>query len=72
MMTKGWPRGGGIHDQDPMLVLHFRVIREFERQWKESQDAIQNAESGGGEGPLGSALDQYIKQLEEEGESSTL
>lgn len=69
LMTKGWPRGGGLWDQDPILVADFRVIRNYEREWKETQDAIQSAKTGGPGGGLSSALDDFIKA---QGESAEL
>lgn len=71
-----YPRGGGIWDQDPILMRDFRHIRKFEREWREAQDKIREAQQhqgsnqseGGGPG-LGGALDQYIEHLKEEGEA---
>ena len=74
---KMFPRGGGVWDQDPDLIKHFRIITKFHDDWKVSQQQIDNARangplggSGGGGGPAGglqSALDGYISQLEENG-----
>lgn len=73
---KMFPRGGGIWDQDPILIRDFRVIANFEREWKEAQDQLQNAsgpgmaggiEGGGAPGGLEAVLDEYIQSLEEDG-----
>lgn len=38
---KVYPRGGGVWDQDPILMRDFRIIRKFEVDWKENQDKLQ-------------------------------
>lgn len=64
-----FPRGGGVWDQDPELMRDFRIIRETEVQWKETQ---QQMESGGGSLPGGGgmgleeALDEYVNSLEDD------
>lgn len=60
-----FPRGGGVWDQDPILMRDFRLIREFEGQWKstqEQQSAIGDAGSPkeGGNNGLEDALDSYL------------
>lgn len=72
-----YPRGGGPWDQDPILMRDFRLIQDMEVQWKENQDKMRAEldneepgiipESGGGTG-LEGALDEYIQQLEEDGD----
>lgn len=60
---KMFPRGGGIWDQDPILIRDFRVIRNFELEWKEVQDA-SGSQGGGGIPGLKNALDEYIGTLD--------
>jgi hypothetical protein len=72
---KMFPRGGGIWDQDPVLLTEFRIVQQFHDDFKESQQQMENAKSngpfgamsgGGGAGNmLGGALDQYLSQLGE-------
>lgn len=64
-----FPRLGGIWDQDPELIHDFRIIRGFEVQWKEDQDRINEAQSGGTGGGLGieDALNNYLEELGEDG-----
>jgi hypothetical protein len=67
-----FPRGGGIWEQDPILMQDFRVIQRSEREWKEAQEQIESAKNGGdgaagGMGGLGGALDQYLEELGEDG-----
>lgn len=71
---KAFPRGGGVWDQDPILMRHFRIIRDFELEWKEVQSAATATQSaasgqggGGGIAGIGDALNQYIETLEEQG-----
>lgn len=70
---KQFPRAGGIWDQDPLLMRDFRFIRDFEVQWKQTQEQLKNlrgqtdpteVQEGGSD--LEDALDEYIKNLEEE------
>lgn len=66
---KMFPRGGGVWDQDPILMRDFRIIRKFELEWKEAQDAVQQTQTqskGGGIGGIGNALNQYIDSLEDQ------
>ena len=74
---KQFPRGGGIWDQDPILMRDFRVIMKFEREWKQAQDQMESMQQGssaigpssvGNQGGMGieGALDQYVKELEAE------
>lgn len=76
---KMFPRGGGPHDQDPMLMRDFRMIRKMELQLKETQEKMESIKSGqpdpsaiqgGGEfaGGLEDVLEQY---LEDQGEDGT-
>lgn len=72
---KAFPRGGGVWDQDPLLMRDFRIITKFHDDWKVSQQQIDNAKNngpsaamgGGGNlaGGLNSALDDYIASMEE-------
>ena len=75
---KQFPRGGGIWDQDPVLIRDFRTIMNFEREWKDAQDRMESfkqgdlngatgASSGGGGGGLGNALEGYLDSLGEDG-----
>ena len=55
-----------------MLMRDFRLIRKFEEDWKRDQEQISaNAAEatggGGGVAGIGSALNQYIESLEEQG-----
>lgn len=40
---KQFPRGGGLWDQDPLLLRDFRIIQRFEREWKQNQEKISSA-----------------------------
>lgn len=69
-----FPRGGGIWDQDPELIRDFRAIREFELQWKNTQEQLGRAggelTGGGQEGgglDLEQALEQHLDDLGEDG-----
>ena len=71
---KGFPREGGIWNQDPILIRDFRTIMRFEREWKDAQDKIEAAKRGdtsgaigGGAAGLGDALDGYLESLGEDG-----
>lgn len=70
-MPKMFPRGGGPHDQDPLLMRDFREIRKIEiksKELKEEMEAAKNGGQGGGNASgLGGALNQYIDQLKDEG-----
>lgn len=69
---KMWPRGGGLWDQDPILVRDFRIIRDLEIKWKDNQERMQEARSGnqgGGDPGLTTAVEEYLQNLEEEGET---
>lgn len=68
---KMWPRGGGIWDQDPVLVRDFRTIRDYELQWKSSQNEDLGAQDAPSTDPIGleNALDEYIRELEDSGEA---
>lgn len=67
-----FPRGGGIWEQDPMLMLHFRAIREYELKWRNAQAELRAQQDNRDPGPTESAgpsgieaaLDEYISQLE--------
>lgn len=37
-----YPRGGGVWDQDPILMQHFRAIRNYEIQWKQTQERLSS------------------------------
>lgn len=65
-MPKMYPRGGGYADQDPLLMRDFREIRKLELQCKEQNEGPDGSE--GGVGGLKGSLDDYIQQLEEDGE----
>ncbi len=41
-MPKMYPRGGGPWDQDPVLMRDFRIIRNYEIQWKQTQAALES------------------------------
>lgn len=66
---RAFPRGGGVWDQDPILMRDFRMIREFEIQWKQTQeqlhsiqsDAVPN-EGGGQEFDLESKLEEMLEE----------
>lgn len=72
---KTYPRGGGVWDQDPILMRDFRIIRAEEVRWRESQEQVERMKSAGpgalgqstegGSGGLSGALDDYISELEE-------
>lgn len=73
---RGWPRRGGIWNQDPILVRDFRAIRDYEIQWKQAQENNRAVHGGGNweTQPLGSQgrppglegmLDKYVKSMEE-------
>lgn len=66
---KMFPRGGGIWDQDPILMRDFRIIQNFEREWKLAQDQIESMQSGGGAGGgnlgIEDALNSYIDSMED-------
>lgn len=74
---KVWPRGGGIWDQDPILVRDFRTIRGYELQWKQTQEQMaqmknQNPEMQQDGGGPGAGLEDLLNDyLEEMGESGT-
>lgn len=69
---KAFPRGGGIWDQDPILMRDFRLIQKTEIQCKDDQARLEEAQnkvsgnksSSGGDGGLGNVLDQYIEEQE--------
>lgn len=67
---KSFPRGGGVHDQDPILMRDFRFIREFEVKWKSAQAELSKAtgQSSGGGFDLEQQLDKFIEEkgLEDE------
>lgn len=69
-MPKAYPRGGGYADQDPILMRDFRLIRKMELKCKEENEAKNNQGSSdsekGGVGGLGNALEEFIRQQEEE------
>lgn len=68
---KMFPRGGGPHDQDPLLMRDFRIIRTHEIQWKETQEQMSELKGkshpgeaeGGGGSDLDDALNQYIDEM---------
>lgn len=66
---KGFPRGGGVYDQDPLLMKDFRMIRKFELDWKDSQRKIEEAKSklGNANHPTGGGfnLEELVDQLAE-------
>lgn len=68
---KVYPRGGGVLDQDPILMRDFRLIRKYEVSWKQNQEhrsAAQNdAEPGMAEGAPSSLEGMLDKYLEEQG-----
>lgn len=68
---RGWPRGGGIWDQDPVLMRDFRVIRDFEVQWKKTQEMHRNLQNqehpgieqqGGGTPDLEELLNEMLEE----------
>lgn len=67
-----FPRGGGIWDQDPILMRDFRVIRRFEIEWKNAQYSSQEVPSGsepaeqGGTSDLEELLNEYIGEMGED------
>lgn len=68
-LPKMYPRGGGPWDQDPILMRDFRVIRELEIQYKQTQEQLAEAKNnlgtsdrgGNTSGGLEAMLDQYIE-----------
>lgn len=71
---RAFPRGGGVWDQDPVLMQHFRIIREIEVSWKNAQQH-NHSQSGHqdfaepGEAPDQSHLEELLNgMLEERGE----
>lgn len=64
---KMFPRGGGIWDQDPMLMRDFREIRKVEIQLKNAQQELAG-ETGGGDVEEGgydeeqNTLDQLLSE----------
>lgn len=36
-----YPRAGGMFDQDPVLMRDFRMIRDFEVQWKQAREQMR-------------------------------
>lgn len=68
-MPKMYPRGGGPHDQDPILMRDFREIRKIEiqsKELKEQMEQAKNGNQGGGLSGLGGALEEYMNELGEE------
>lgn len=64
---KGYPRSGGVWDQDPELMRDFRVIRDYEIQWKQTQESMRNLKEGrhpdeGGEPDLEDLLNDMIEE----------
>lgn len=66
---KAFPRGGGVWDQDPVLMRDFRIIRAFAVKWKDNQRQL--AESGGSSGTTDDLEEALNKMLEEMGEEGT-
>lgn len=64
---KQFPRGGGVWDQDPILMRDFRAIRTFEREWKQVQEQAESMKSGGNGGGLGQEMQQYLENIGEDG-----
>jgi hypothetical protein len=65
---KVFPRQGGIWDQDPILMRDFRIILNFEREWKQVQDQMNGMTSGDiGGGGLEDAMNEYLEELGEDG-----
>lgn len=74
---KGFPRGGGVWDQDPMLMRDFRIIREQDVKWKEQHEQMEqiknrdpndmSSQQEGGGGGLEGALGSYLEDMEEDG-----
>lgn len=68
-MPKMYPRGGGPHDQDPLLMRDFREIRKIEIQCREQKEQLERVKNdGGGSSGIGGVLNQYIDQLGEDAE----
>lgn len=71
-----FPRAGGVHDQDPILMRDFRVIREFEVNWKKSQDAHSHMmdpasampDAATGPSDLEGLLNDYMEDMGVEGD----
>lgn len=72
---RAFPRGGGIWNQDPILMRDFRLIRKFEVDWKNAQRQHSQLHNSGtpvepdaGGGDLEDLLNQYIEErgLEED------
>lgn len=61
-----FPRGGGVWDQDPILMRDFREIRKAEVEWKEVNERMEEFNTGSG-----GAQDVMAKYLSELGEDGT-
>lgn len=66
---KMYPRGGGPHNQDPVLMRDFRTIRSFAVKWRDNQRALEETTSASQQAPEGSGMEAALEaMLEEMGE----
>jgi hypothetical protein len=56
-MPKSYPRKGGVWNQDPVLMKHFRIIQDFEVKWKSAQDKLESPAD------MGSAMGGDVENL---------
>lgn len=69
-LPRTYPRGGGPHDQDPMLMRDFREILKVKGQCEEMDEAQSQFEdngspsAAGGVPDLESMLDKYIDDMD--------